>query len=93
MAANESSVTALECTVGLGRVSVPTEMIELVGDYEVGTRLPLTEHVSYAIGRWDDDVVLSIRIARPEQGPKRTTRGLILLTPGSAIRWAGAPTS
>ena len=84
----ESSIVALECTVGLGRVSVPTHMIELVGEYEVGTRLPFTEHVSYAVGTWDGEVVLSIRIARPEQGASRSTRGLILLTPGSSIRWA-----
>lgn len=88
MAVNDSTLVALECTVGLGRVSVPTQMIELVGEYEVGTRLPFSDHVSYAVGTWDGDVILSIRIARPEVGAKRSTRGLILMTPGSSIRWA-----
>jgi hypothetical protein len=82
------SFTALECRVGLGRVSIATEAIDAVGEYSVGTRLPLTDRVSYSVGVWGDDVVLSLSLARVERAAMRATTGLLLATPGAAIRWA-----
>jgi hypothetical protein len=79
---------ALECRVGLGRVSVATEAIDLLGEYRVGTRLPLTDRISYSVGVWQDDVVLSLSLARADSAPMGATTGLLLATPGAAIRWA-----
>lgn len=83
-----SSFAALECRVGLGRVSVATEMIDAVGEYWVAARLPLTDRITYSIGVWEDDVALSLSLARVDSAAKRTTMGLLLVTPGAPIRWA-----
>jgi hypothetical protein len=82
------SFAALECRVGLGRVSVATEAIDVLAEYSVGTRLPLTDRISYSIGVWEDEVVLSLSLARAESAAMRATTGLMLATPGAAIRWA-----
>jgi len=86
---SSSSFSALECRVGLGRMSVATDAIDMLAEYPVGARLPLTDRISYSIGVWQDDVVLSVSLA-PLDGapPARTTTGLLLVTPGTAIRWA-----
>ena len=87
------SFPALVCRLGLGRVSVATEAIDVLGEYPVGARLPLTERLSYAVGVWEDDVVLSVSLTRGERAATRAT-GLLLAMPGAAIRWAfeiGAP--
>ena len=85
---SSSTITALECRVGLGRVSVATEAIDTLGEYSVGARLPLTDRLSYAVGVWQDDVVLSLSLGRVESAVTRTRTGLLLVTPGTAIRWA-----
>lgn len=82
------SFAALECRVGLGRVSVATDAIDVLAEYSVGTRLPLTDRISYSIGVWEDEVVLSLSLARAESAAMRSTTGLMLATPGAAIRWA-----
>ena len=82
------AITALECRVGLGRVSVATEAIDTLGEYYVGARLPLTDRLSYAVGVWRDDVVLSLSLGRVESAVSRERTGLMLVTPGTAIRWA-----
>jgi hypothetical protein len=79
---------ALECRVGLGRMSVATDAIDVLGEYPVGSRLPLTDRISYSVGEWAGDVVLSLSLARIQSAPWRTTLGLLLVTPGTTIRWA-----
>jgi hypothetical protein len=79
---------ALECRVGLGRVSVATDAIEVLGEYSVGARLPLTERLSSSVGVWEDEVVLSLCLARPTGAAIRTTSGLLLTVPDATIRWA-----
>jgi hypothetical protein len=69
-------------------VSVATAAIDVLGEYSVGTRLPLTDRISYSVGVWEDDVVLSLSLARVESAASRATTGLLLATPGAAIRWA-----
>lgn len=85
---SHSGFAALECRVGLGRVSVATDAIDAVGEYWVGMRLPLTGRITYSVGVWNDDVVLSLSIARVESAAKRATTGLLLATPEATIRWA-----
>jgi hypothetical protein len=82
------AITALECRVGLGRVSVATDAIDVLAEYSVGARLPLTDRIGYSIGVWQDDIVLSLSLARVESGASRVATGLMLATPGAAIRWA-----
>jgi hypothetical protein len=82
------SLRGLECRVGLGRIILPTDAIALLGEYDVGTRLPLNDRVGYAIGVWDNDVVLSVALARHEPVPRRQTSGAMLNAPHSAVRWA-----
>jgi hypothetical protein len=85
---SSSSFAALECRVGLGRVSVATDAIEVLAEYSVGPRLPLTDRIGYCVGVWQDDVVLSLSLTLPEHAAARATSGLVLVTPRSAIRWA-----
>ena len=82
------ALIALECRVGLGRVSIATDAIDVLGEYPVGARLPLTDRIDYSIGVWEDDVVLSLSLARVVSAARRVTTGLLLATPGAAIRWA-----
>jgi hypothetical protein len=83
-----ASFAALECRVGLGRMSIATDMIDVLGEYVVGPRLPLTDRIHYAIGVWEGDVVLSLSVARVDAAHRRATSGLLLTTPGATIRWA-----
>ena len=80
--------TALECRVGLGRISIAADAIDVLGEYAVGARLPLTGRLGYAVGVWEGEVVLSLSVARGEVTTARTTCGLLLAMPGGAIRWA-----
>jgi hypothetical protein len=83
-----SSFAALECRVGLGRVSVATDAIDVLAEYAVGTRLPMTDRISYAVGVWDGEVVLSLSLTRAASAAMRRTSGLLLSVPGAQIRWA-----
>src|SRR5262245_52490484 len=82
-----SVMTALECRVGLGRVSVATDAIDMLSEYSVGARLPLTERLGYSVGVWRDEVVLSLSLSLVDAAARATT-GLLLATPGTPIRWA-----
>lgn len=68
-------------------MSVATDAVELLGEYTVGARLPLTDRIGYAIGVWDDEPVVSVSLTRATE-PSRRTAGLLLATPGTPIRWA-----
>jgi hypothetical protein len=83
-----STLAALECRVGLGRMAIASDAIDVVGEYMVGTRLPLSERISYSIGVWENDIVLSMSLARIEAVTNRSTNGLLLVTPGASLRWA-----
>jgi hypothetical protein len=82
------AMTALECRVGLGRVSVATDAIDMLSEYAVGARLPLTDRLGYSVGVWRDEVVLSLSLSLVDGASARATTGLLLATPGAAIRWA-----
>ena len=86
---SSSNFAALECRVGVGRMSVATAAIDMLAEYPVGARLPLTDRIGYSIGVWQDDVVLSVNLARLDgSSSARTITGLLLVTPGTPIRWA-----
>ena len=81
---SSSSFAALECRVGLGRASIATDAIDVLAEYSVARRLPLTDRISYSVGVWQDEIVLSLSLARVDSAPMRTTTGLVLATPGAA---------
>lgn len=83
-----ASFVVLECRVGLGRLSIATDAIAVLGEYSVGNRLPLTERIGYSIGVWDGEAVMSLSMTKVDPAPSRTTSGLLLVTPGTSIRWA-----
>ena len=82
------ALRGLECRVGLGRIILPTESIALLGEYAVGTRLPLNDRIGYAIGVWDQEVVVSVSLSRHEPCSRRQTSGAMLHAPHASIRWA-----
>jgi hypothetical protein len=71
-------VTGLECRLGLGRIVLPVESIVLLGEYAVGSRLPLNDRINYAIGVWDDAAILSVSLSRHEPSVQRKTHGVLL---------------
>lgn len=73
--------------MGPGRVSVATDAIDVLGAYAVGPRLPMTDRISYAVGVWDGEVVMSLSLARAASAAMRMTSGLLLSVPGAQIRW------
>lgn len=83
-----ASFAALECRVGLGRLSVASDMIDVLGEYRVGALLPLTGRMGYAIGVWEGEALLSLSLSRGPGTAGRTTSGLILAVPGAETRWA-----
>jgi hypothetical protein len=82
-------VRGLECRLGPGRIILPAESVALLGEYVVGSRLPLNDAVHYAIGVWQDAAVLSVSLTRHMPAAARTTSGALLVTtqPGD-IAWA-----
>lgn len=83
-----ASFVVLECRVGLGRLSIATDAIAVLGEYTVGNRLPLTERIGYSVGVWDGEPVMSLSMTKIDPAPSRTTSGLLLVTPGTSIQWA-----
>jgi hypothetical protein len=83
-----TSFNALECKFGAATMLVATESIEALGEYSVGSPLPLTERMSFAVGSWVEQMVLSINMSPTPSGASRQTAGLLLVTPGTSIRWA-----
>lgn len=82
-------VRGLECRLGPGRIILPTESVALLGEYVVGSRLPLNDAVHYAIGVWQDTAVLSVSLSRHDPVATRTTSGALLVaTRPSGIAWA-----
>jgi hypothetical protein len=69
-------------------VSIATDAIDVLAEYSVGACLPLTDRISYSVGVWNDDMVLSLSLAHVESTASRVATGLMLATPGTAIRWA-----
>ncbi len=83
-------VRGLECRLGLGRIVLPTESIALLGEYSVGSRLPLNDRVNYAIGVWDDAAILSVSLSEHQPAMARTTNGALLVgrSGPNDIQWA-----
>lgn len=79
--------TALECRVGLGRVLVDAADIELVAEYPVSAPLPYASRLTYALGAWQGELLLSICMTRPTAERARPAVGLVMRHPG-ATRWA-----
>lgn len=85
-------VTGLECRLGLGRIVLPVDSIVLLGEYTVGSRLPLNDRINYAIGVWDEAAILSVSLSRHEPAVQRKTHGVLLATgerkTADTIQWA-----
>lgn len=81
-------VRGLECKLGHGRIVLPADEIDLLGEYFVGARLPFSERVECAIGVWAGEPVLSISLSPHEPTPRRTANGALLLAGSRGIRWA-----
>ncbi len=78
----------LECRLGLGRIALPTDAIDQLGEYEVGTTLPLRHRVSCAIGVWNDHPLLSISLAERDPVARRMTHGAVFTTTKRGLRCA-----
>jgi hypothetical protein len=79
----------LECKLGHGRIVLPAEEIDLLGEYLVGARLPSSSgRVECAIGVWAGEPVLSLSLSPHPPVPSRTANGALLLVGSRGIRWA-----
>jgi hypothetical protein len=78
----------LECRVGHGRIALPTEAIDQLGEYAVGARLPFSDRLGCAIGVWGEDPILSITLTQHQPSASRTTNGALLVGGNAALRCA-----
>jgi hypothetical protein len=78
----------LECKLGHGRIVLPAEEIDLLGEYPVGARLPVSDRVECAIGVWAGEPVLSVSLSPHEPLSSRMANGALLLVGTRGIRWA-----
>lgn len=78
----------LECKLGHGRIVLPAEDIDLLGEYAVGARLPVSERVECAIGVWAGDPILSISLSQHVAVGSRLAHGALLVGGRGGIRWA-----
>lgn len=78
----------LECKLGHGRIVLPADEIDLLGEYPVGARLPVSERIDCAIGVWAGQPVLSVSLAPHEPAMSRMANGALLLVGSRGIRWA-----
>lgn len=78
----------LECKLGHGRIVLPADEIDLLGEYPVGARLPFSDRVECAIGVWAGEPVLSISLSSHELLATRIANGALLLVGSRGIRWA-----
>jgi hypothetical protein len=72
----------------MGRILLPADVVDVLGEYVVGTRLPLSDRVELSLGVWSEQAVLSISITPHDPAPSRSTRGVLLMTGRAGLRWA-----
>jgi len=78
----------LECRIGLGRILLPADVVDVLGEYVVGTRLPLSERLEFSLGVWSAQTVLSVSVAQHDPVLSRSTQGALLRTGSQGLRWA-----
>ena len=78
----------LECKLGHGRIVLPAEEIDLLGEYPVGARLPVTERVECSIGVWAGEPIVSVSLSQHPLTASRFTHGALLVVGSKGIRWA-----
>ncbi|MBK7538747.1 MAG: hypothetical protein IPI49_25950 [Myxococcales bacterium] len=78
----------LLCLIGSTRVSVPTDAIRHIVEYEVGPPPPLTSPYLAGIGVLTDELVLSVRVGFRPTARTRRTKGLLLSAKAGALGWA-----
>ncbi len=78
----------LVCTVGITRIHVPTDAVEILTEYLVGPPPPLVSHYIAGIGVLDDTrLALSVRVGFRKIVARRSARGVVLVTPRSSLLW------
>ncbi len=78
----------LLCLVGSTRISVPTDAVRLIAEYEVGPPPPLTSPYVAGVGVLEGSLVLSVRVGFRPTARERRTKGILLATPSSPLGWA-----
>jgi hypothetical protein len=78
----------LECRIGVGRVVLAADVVDVLGEYVVGARLPLSDRLEFSLGVWSEQAVLSISVTPHDPVLSRSTRGVLLLTGRAGLRWA-----
>ena len=78
----------LECRIGLGRILLAADVVDVLGEYVVGTRLPLSDRLEFSLGVWSEQAVLSISLVQHDSALSRSTQGVLLMTGRAGLRWA-----
>ncbi len=78
----------LECRIGSGRILLPADVVDVLGEYVVGAPLPLSDRIEFSLGVWSEQAVLSMSITPHDPAPSRATRGVLLMTGRAGLRWA-----
>ena len=81
-------VRGLECKLGHGRIVLPADAIDLLGEYAVGARLPAGDRIECAIGVWAGEPIVSISLSPHAAIASRLAHGAMLVGGRGGIRWA-----
>ncbi|MFN0247066.1 MAG: hypothetical protein ACKV2T_09160 [Kofleriaceae bacterium] len=77
----------LSCIVGTTRVHVRADDVHSLIEYRVGPPPPLVSTYLVGIGILDDQLVMSVRVGLRPRTLDRVTKGVMLVTPASTLRW------
>lgn len=78
----------LLCLIGSTKVSVPTDSVRRIVEYDVAPPPPLTSPYLAGIGLLSGELFLSVRVGFRPTTRVRRTKGLLLSSGGAPTSWA-----
>jgi hypothetical protein len=72
---------------------IAADLVDVLGEYVVGARLPLTRtsgpgDLEFSLGVWSGQTVLSISLTPHDSTRSRPAQGVLLITGRPGLRWA-----
>lgn len=78
----------LGCSIGATRIYVRASDIHVIVELRIAPPPPLVSNYISGIAQLEDTLALSVRVGPRIVAPARTTKAVLLVTPGSSLRWA-----
>jgi hypothetical protein len=77
----------LGCSIGSTRIFVRASDIHVIVELQVAPAPPLLSHYISGIALLEDTLALAVRVGPRAVAAARTTKAIVLVTPGSPLRW------